>query len=317
MVVVEAITLLISLVILAKSSSLVVEKALVLSRFFGISQLAVGFLLISVSTSLPELSVSIISSTVGEGALAAGNVFGSNIANILLVLGIGAFLYGFKVNKLSLKDIALVLVVTTIISAYMIFAGTVNRQVLGIVEGLILLLLFLGYAWYVLSNKVQSENGEAVISKREALNGFLFFAAGIIVVLVSAGLVVESGIKIARLFNLAESFIGATFIAIGTSLPELSIDLQAIRKKHYGMALGDAIGSNMVNLTLVLGAAAIINPITVTLPIFIAALLFAIVSNVILLYVASVKKWVGRTTGVAFLLLYLVYLASIFYLQLA
>ncbi|MDO8553759.1 MAG: sodium:calcium antiporter [Candidatus Micrarchaeota archaeon] len=312
---VEMITLLISLAILAKSSSVVVENAAKISKFFGISQVAIGFILLAVSTSLPELSVSIISSTAGEGAIAAGNVFGSNIADILLVLGIGAFLYGLKIGKNELKDIAIVLVLTTIISVYIIFNSTIRNQALGFLEGIILLLLFGFYVIYIFRKKATEGNGTEQVTKKEALYAFLFFSASIILVLISAGFVVDSAVKLAKLLNIAESFIGATFIAIGTSLPELAIDLQAIRKKQYGLALGDAIGSTMTNITLVLGTAAVIHPISIILPVFIAALLFAIIANIVLFYVAAVNKRIQKFGGVLFLLIYVIYIIVIFYLQ--
>lgn len=316
MIFIEIAILLVSLIILSKSASVVIKNAEKLSRFFGISQIAIGFLLVSVSTSLPELAVSVISSTMGEGAISAGNVFGSNIANILLILGIGAFLYGLKIGKNELKDISIILVLTTLISVYIIFNSTVTNRALGLFEGIALLLIFGAYAFYISRKKNIELNGANQISKEEALQAFLFFTAAMIVVLVSSGFVVNSAVKIADAFNFAKSFIGATIIAIGTSLPELSIDLQAIRKKHYGLALGDAIGSNMTNITLVLGIASAINPISVILPIFIAALLFAIIANVILFYASAVNKQLNRNGGLLFLLIYLAYLITIFYLQL-
>ncbi len=309
------ITLLISLAVLSKSSSVVVDCAVKLSKFFGVSQVAVGFILLSVSTSLPELSVSILSSTLGEGAIAAGNVFGSNIANILVILGVSAFLYGLRIGKNELKDIALVLVFTTIISAYIIFNSSIRNQALGLLEGVILLLLFAGYVVYIFSKKRVEGNNEKAVSKKEALNAFIFFSVSIALVLISASFVVNSAVEIAQTLNIAESFIGATIIALGTSLPELSVDLQAIRRKHYGLALGDAIGSNMVNITLVLGVASVINPVSVFLPVFIAALLFAIVANIVLLYVSAVNRKLERLGGALFLLVYVIYLITIFYLQ--
>ncbi len=312
---VEMITLLISLAILAKSSSVVVENAAKISKFFGISQVAIGFILLAVSTSLPELSVSIISSTGGEGAIAAGNVFGSNIADSLLVLVIGAFLYGLKIGKNELKDIAIVLVLTTIISVYIIFNSTIRNQALGFLEGIILLLLFGFYVIYIFRKKATEGNGTEQVTKKEALYAFLFFSASIILVLISAGFVVDSAVKLAKILNIAESFIGATIIAIGTSLPELAIDLQAIRKKQYGLALGDAIGSTMTNITLVLGTAAVIHPISIILPVFIAALLFAIIANIVLFYVAAVNKRIQKFGGGLFLLIYVIYIIVIFYLQ--
>jgi|WetSurMetagenome_2_1015567.scaffolds.fasta_scaffold142124_2 cation:H+ antiporter len=312
----EILTLLVSVVILARSSSWVVDNIVKISQFFRVSQVAIGFLLLAVATSLPELSVSVVSSALGEGAIAAGNVFGSNIANILLILGIGAFLYGLKVSRGDLRDIGQVLLLTTVISAYIIFNSMVGQKALGFAEGILLLGLFAGYVWHTLKRKrAETGDGTDKTTKKEALDAFLQFGVGVILVLVSSGFVVSSATSLARSFGIAESFIGATIIAIGTSLPELSIDIQAIRKKRYGVALGDAIGSNMANITLVLGAAAAINPIQITLPVFIAALLFAVIANILLLYLAAVHKELKKAEGMLFLVVYAVYLIVAFMLQ--
>jgi len=312
----EILTLVVSVIVLSRSSSLVVDNIVKLSRFFNVSQVAIGFVLLAVATSLPELSVSVVSSALGEGAIAAGNVFGSNIANILLVLGIGAYLYGLRISAGDLKDIGLVLLLTTIISVYIVFNSSVGQKALGFPEGILLLGVFAAYVWYTLKrNKVETGNGNGQVAKKEALNAFLLFGVGVMAVLVSSGFVVSSAVSLAKSFGISESFIGATIIAIGTSLPELSIDLQAIRKKHYGVALGDAIGSNMANITLVLGAAAAINPIVVTLPVFITALLFAVIANTLLLYVAAVDKGMKRGAGMLFLAVYAIYLVLAFTLQ--
>ncbi len=320
---IELITLIASLVVLAKASDLVIVNAVKLSNFFGISHLAVGFLLVAVITSLPELSVSVISSQMGEGAIAAGNVFGSNIANILLILGAGAFFYGMKIDRKKLGDIGMILVLTTIISVYIVFSSMLFGRALGMVDGTALLILFLVYAYYILKKGRISWNGKeggvenGRVYKHQAFYAFIYFAFSIIVVLVSASFVVSSAVSLASLLGIAESFIGATVIAVGTSLPELSIDLQAIRKRHYGIALGDAIGSNIANITFVLGVAAVINPITIVLPVFIAALLFAVVANIVLFYVAAVDKKLGRLGGFLFLFMYAIYIMCIFYLQLS
>ena len=317
MVFVELITLVIFVAILAKASATVVENAEKLAVFFGISTLAVGMLLVAVSTSLPELAVSVASSSAKQGAIAAGNVFGSNIANILVILGIGAAMYGFRVGKESLKDLALVLLLTTLISVYIVYHTVlVGGGALGFAEGALLLLIFAWYAWRMVTRKkVADARGGAKIGKKEGLRAFLFFVAGVIVVIISSNFVVESAVKLADMAGLAKSFIGATLIALGTSLPELSIDLQAIRRKQFGLALGDAIGSNMANVTLVLGAAAAISPIVVSLSVFSAALLFAVVATMVFFYHAVVSGKFGRREGIAMLALYVVFLAAIFYLQ--
>ena len=166
MVLVELAILLASVVVLSKSSSVVVDNAVKLSVFFGISQIAIGFILVAVATSLPELSVSVISSTVGEGAIAAGNVFGSNIANILLILGIGAFLYGFKISAPDLRDIGLVLLLTTLISVYIIFNSSIQQRALAFPEGVLLLVIFAAYGWYTIRKQNIGENQNNAVTKK-------------------------------------------------------------------------------------------------------------------------------------------------------
>jgi cation:H+ antiporter len=318
MVLAELSILVISIFVLSRAATLVVDSAAKLARFFKVSTLAIGLLLVSVSTSLPELSVSVMSSVAGEGAIAAGNVFGSNIANMLLILGLGAALYGFKVRKEILPDIAIVLLATTIISVYIMYKSSVEGSALSFHEGVLLLLVFVWYANRILSKKrIESPPVASSMSLHDGLHAFLLFGAGVVVVIISSSFVVDSAVSLAKIAGLAESFIGATIIAIGTSLPELSVDLAAIRKKQYGLALGDAIGSNMANLTLVLGTAAAISPIVVQLKIFAAALLFAIIANMAFLYIAVVKKEFCRKEGIAMLALYAIYIIVIFYLQFA
>jgi cation:H+ antiporter len=286
-----------------------------LSRFFNISQVAVGFLLLSVATSLPELSVSVASSSLGEGAISAGNVFGSNIANILVILGFGGFIYGMKVSHPRLKEIALVLVLTTLISVYIIFSSSVQGRALGLMEGAALLAIFAGYVLWILKRKSVNNGIKHKITKGNALKAFLSFSIGILLVIVSSGFVVDSAVSLAYGLGLAQSFIGATIIALGTSLPELSTTLQALRNKHFGLVLGNTIGSNMTNITFVLGLASVINPIQVQLPVFIAALLFAVVANTILFYSAAINRSIGKVSGALYLLLYVVFVFAILGLQ--
>ncbi len=316
MALLEIAFLLFSVLVLARSSEMVISSSITLSRFFKINQLAVGFILVAIATSLPELSVSVTSSLAGEGALSAGNVFGSNIANILIILGVGAFLYGVKISPGNMKDIALVLVITTLISVYMLYSSSVEQKALGFIEGATLLVVFSVYVWQVLKRKKPANNSAAhKVSKKKALRAFLEFGMGILVVVVSSAFVVDSAVSLATMLGIAQSFIGATVIAIGTSLPELSTALQALRRKHYGLVLGNAIGSNMANITLVLGVASGINPITVHIPVFIAALLFAVVANTVLFYSAAVNRGIGRLGGALFLLIYILYLSAILGLQ--
>lgn len=317
--VLHLIYLVISTAVLAKSSEVAVDSASKLSRYFGISQVAIGLVLLAVMTSLPELSVAIISGSAGEGAIAAGSVFGSNIANIFLVLGAGAFLYGLKIPWSKINEIGMVLLLTTVISAYIIFSSQVYGTALDFPVGVVLLSIFCLYVYHLINEKKKPDNTSALnnkkINKKKALTAFLVFIGGVIVVFISSGFVVENAIITARNFGIAESLIGATVIAIGTSLPELSTTLQAVRKKRHGIAVGNIIGSNMTNITLVLGTTAVLDVVAVNLPIFIAALLFAIVANAIILYFAAVRKNLGRYIGFTFLAFYFLFIILMFGLQ--
>jgi len=315
---IPAILLVVFLIVLAKSADIVVESTSRISKYLGISTFAIGVVLVAIVTSLPELSVAIVSSVAGEGALSAGTVFGSNIANILLVMGIGAFVYGLSIPWKHVGEIGLILLLTTIISAYIILSSNVQGNALGLPAGIILLVMFAGYIYYILRKNNKKEIGtdkKTKVDRKKTATAFLVFIAGIIVVFISSALVVDNAVIVAQELGIAHSIIGATIIAIGTSLPELSTTLQAIRRKTYGVVVGNIVGSNMTNLTLILGTTAVINEINVNLSIFIAALLFAIVANAILLFFAAVTKNMGRYSGLLFLVIYVFFIITILTLQ--
>ncbi|MGB9635051.1 MAG: sodium:calcium antiporter [Candidatus Micrarchaeia archaeon] len=125
----------------------------------------------------------------------------------------------------------------------------------------------------------------------------------------------DSAINIVKMVGITESFIGSTIIAIGTSLPELSIAIQSTRKRHYDLAIGNIIGSNMANITLILGTAAVIAPLNIKLSVFITALIFAIVANILLFYYVAMARKLEKKDGILFLATYLLFLITIFFLQ--
>lgn len=307
----EALILFASLTVLAKSATFVTDKAVLLSEYFGVSQMAIGFILIASSTSLPEFSVSVIAAISGQGALSAGNVFGSNVADIFFVVGICAFFYRISLKKSDAIEVGGVLLMTSIITLYFIYSAFVlGSPVINRFEGLLLLLAFAVYIYYVLKKKRFVENDGNSVTKKDALRAFVLFFAGIAVVLISSGLAVDSAVKLSELAGISRSFIGATIIAIGTSLPELSVELAAMKKKRYALAIGDAIGSTMTNITLVLGLAALLNPIAILAPTsLLTVLLFAVLANVIFLYITLSMKKIGKITGALLIMMYLFFLA--------
>ncbi len=310
MVLITILFLIIFIAILAKSSDYVVNSSIKISEFFGISHLAVGFLLISTATSIPELSVSVVSSSLGEGAIALGNVFGSNIADILLILGAVALFYGFKIKKMEFDTILPILIISSLVAFSLLFFSTVER-----IFGIILLGLYVLYAYYILKKKVAIDKGNHV-SKKEAGKAFLIFFISILVVIYSSILIVENASALAEELGIAKGFIGATIIAVGTSLPELAVDLQAVRKKKYSLAIGDAIGSVMTNTTLVLGVAALIHPIVFDIDIAHVYLIFNIIACAALYYILKTTDWIGKKSGIVLILLYVAYLVALVLTQL-
>lgn len=309
--------LLASLIILAKSSSMVTDKSIILSDYFGISRMAVGFLLLSGATSLPEFSVAIVSAFTGQGALSAGNVFGANITDILLIIGLCSITGGLALKRRDATEVGGVLLVTSVITVYFIYSAFVlGIPVIDRLEGALLLLAFMVYIYYVTVKNKSPALGNQQVSKKEALSAFLMFFLGIAIVIVSAGLAVGAAVGLSEMAGISRSFIGATLVSIGTTLPELSVSLAAARKKEYSLAFGNAVGSTIVNLTMVLGIAALISPIEILAPnTFLITLLFSILANVVLLYLAIGTRKLGKIWGVLLLGLYLLFVILLYQVE--
>jgi len=312
---------------LSKMSCVAVEHAGKLSDYFGLNRMAIGMLIVGVMVALPELSVAITSSASGQGELAAGNVFGANVVLILFAFGIGAIIYGIRIERKTLEDVGFVLLLTFLISIYMIFITQIAGRTIGFVEGLALYIIFTWYAAKMVIdkavNKRKKDEDKAHFNTgtpefqwlwKMDVSGpviALVFFASVLAVYVSANIVVKSAISIATDLGLAQSFIGATLIALGTSLPEIMVGFEAIKKKMYGLALGDAMGSIMANITLVLGTASVIQPVSLHLKVFGVAMLFAVLANFLFFYYAAVKGKLGKHEGIVLLSFFVLYVIVI------
>ncbi|MEM3690675.1 MAG: sodium:calcium antiporter, partial [Candidatus Micrarchaeia archaeon] len=188
------------------------------------------------------------------------------------------------------------------------------RSEFGWVEGLLLLFIFTGYVYYLFQKKV-SLGIEEEVAKKDALPAFLYFVVGIIGVLISARLSVDSAVRLADALSLTKSFIGATIIALGTSLPELAIDTTAVKKGNIQLALGDAIGSCMTNITLVLGITGILSQTTFNITVVSSLIVFLLITNLIFWYFLETRRKLNQREGMIFLALYLVFLLTEFGLQ--
>ena len=292
----------VALAVLAWSSHSVIKASIRLAKALGIAEFAVGYLIISIVTSIPEMMVSIMSAMSNRGGIVIGNVLGSNIVNILLVLGIVATFRGVKFKKTQLRDNAEILLLITGIPLIFLVKGGLNA-----LEGQFLLATYIFYAFFVVKQRIKLGKVDHA-DKFEWRKLLVEVLGALILVVVSAHVVVDSGVAIAYALHMPDFIIAATMIAFGTSLPELAIAVNAIRKRHVGLALGDVLGSCVVNLTLILGSAAILGPLKADFTVFATTLFFLIGTNVLLTYLLIKHNGLKKVHGVMFLVLYFIFL---------
>lgn len=252
------ISFVVSAVVLARASIFLVETLTKIALKLRISEFLVGFMLMAVATSLPEFLVGVVSAIEREPLLSLGNVIGSNIANLTLVLGLAALTAkGIRIQS-HVRNREIIYMNLCAISPFILLLdGSLSR-----VEGAILLVIFAFY----FSNLIfrSKEYPKVIQDHRKAISlpfQLLLLGAGLAVLLLSAEILIHSGIALANFFGIPPLLIGLFALAIGTSLPELSFEISAASKRRGAMLMGDIMGSVVANSTLVLGTTAIIHPI--------------------------------------------------------
>lgn len=286
---------------LVKGADYFVDGAAGIATKFGIPQLVVGLTIVAMGTSAPEAAVSITGALSGAADIAVGNVVGSNILNILIILGITGVITTVAVQKSTLFiEIPFMLAITVVL----IVLGLTGNE-LTLVEGIIfwvLFIIYLGYL-YVLAKKGTEEEKE---EHRSVWKLLLFIIAGGVVVVLGANVSVNAATAIAEAIGISERFIGLTIVALGTSLPELVASVTAARKGNADIAIGNIVGSNIFNILFVLGTSALITPIPYQAT-FLVDGIIAVAAGV-LLWVATIKnKALGRIGGIIMLLCYAAY----------
>ncbi|MBU3904548.1 MAG: hypothetical protein KJ906_00145 [Nanoarchaeota archaeon] len=304
---IEGIILLVGLIILIKSSEMSILYSIRLAKLLEVTQMAIGFLFISIITSLPEFSIAILSSLKGEGLLSVGNLFGANIINMTLIFGIMAILVTIKTSKEDYKQLIRTIAIISAVSLAFVFLNEI-----GFLFGLFCITTFVLFFYSIYKNsyklkpkKIKYEGLKTV----ETVKTFAYAVASIILVIISAKFVTDSAIQIASLFGIAESLIGASILAIGTTLPELSISLIAIKRKNISLAIGDLIGSLVTNLTLILGSAAIIAPIVIG-PVSKFLAIFLLFTSMIFLFLTSATTY-GKKQGIILIILFFGYIIAL------
>ncbi len=323
------ILLIVGFIFLARGADWLVDGSSKIARWFGIPAIVVGLTIVAFGTSMPEFVVSFLAALGGSSDLSLGNILGSNISNILLILGLVAIITTIKVqHSTAWKEIpfSVLAVVLLGILANDIFFQDAQTNVIGRGDGIILLAFFALFIYYVvgvvrnkgsLSEKIEEARLELheLTKKRHPI---IWFAGkvvlGLILLIIGGQIVVIGATGIAEIFGLSEALIGLTITAIGTSLPELAASITAAYKKEADIAIGNIVGSNIFNILWVLGATAIVRPLTFSSVLNIDILLVFLASIVLFGAILFFGKrlQLGRGTGILFVVLYLIYILFLF-----
>ena len=292
----------IGFVILIKGADLLVDGAASVAKKFNISSIVIGLTIVAFGTSAPEFVVNIFASVKGNSEIAIGNILGSNIANIFLILGVAAVIHPIVAKEnTAWKEIPLSLLAAILIGVLandvLIDGGTFSG--LTRIDGIVLLSFFIIFMYYTFGiSKVTGDEENIEIKLLSSGKAAIFILGGFTGLIVGGKWIVDGAVKIAELFDVSQSLIGLTVVAIGTSLPELATSAVAAYKKQADIAIGNVIGSNIFNTFWILGVSAVIRPLPflrdsnpdILMSIFASALLFAI------LFIGKrhiVERWQG------------------------
>lgn len=302
-------------ILLIKGADFLVDGASSIAKRLGISALVIGLTIVAFGTSAPELIINIFASINGNTDIAIGNILGSNIANILLILGISAVIFPLAVKKGTVwKEIPLSLLAVAIMALMASDAFIDGESFSGLtrIDGLVLIAFFIIFLYYTfgLSRVQAADASEAPIIHRYSLRrAGLMVVFGLVGLTVGGKWIVDAAVALASTLGVSEALIGLTVVAIGTSLPELATSAVAAYKKDVDIAVGNIVGSNIFNIFWILGVSAIINPLPfssllmrdVFMVVFATVLLFAF------LFVGK-RHTLERWQGVCFIALYVGYI---------
>lgn len=302
---------LLGLTLLAFAGDYLVNGAVAVAQKLNIPTLVIGLTIVAIGTSMPELVVSIEAALLGEPAVALGNVIGSNISNATLILGVPALLLPYAMKDAMSRQSALILVIVTVIFMWFMSDGSLSS-----LDGFILLFGLLSYliATYVLAKKFGAEvpEVEEVASQHIAMPRATFYIIGGIAGLIVGGkLTVEGALRIADIFNLSAGAVGLTIVALGTSLPELAASIAAARKNQAGLAIGNIIGSNAMNILGIMGITAAISPLAVSASILHWEMWIMLASTVLIAGILYIAKCVNRWMGALLVLGYIAFMIEV------
>lgn len=342
MLLTKAVLLVVGLVLLVKGSDFFVTSAMRIAKQLGVSEFIIGLTLVALGTSVPEIGVSIVASVKHQSGIVIGNVLGSNVANIGLIMGIIAVLWVLKTNRQMLKRDCYIMLFAAVLFYIFILNGFISR-----IEGFVFLMLYVVYILFVIettskldhvyhfkdfvtyflkfryihtiskgllpsNHEKKRHQGKDTYTKGSILKELGIVALSIIAICYGAKLLVEEAVFFAKLLHVPQTVIGLSLIAIGTSLPELGVALSAARKGLGNIVVGNIIGSNIANIFLIIGIASIISPLTVIKSTILVSAPFMIIMTLLFLFFIRSRWQLERIKAIIFLLLYAAFLSYIF-----
>ena len=308
----QILLLVIGFVMLIKGADWFVEGASKVADRFGIPQIVIGLTICAMGTSLPEASVSISAALKGAADITIGNVVGSNIANVLLILGITSLIRPIPVKKNTIRyEIPFTIAITVLIAVLGLLDEKVNR-----LEGVILWAFMIVYLIYLFviskTDKDAVEEGKTAGENESLIKMIVMIIVGAVLIVLGGNFTVDAASRIALAFGMSERLVGLTIVAFGTSLPELVTSATAALKGKSDIAIGNIVGSNIFNILFVAGSSALITPVPYSAG-FMVDTIVAIIAIVLLFVCVLPKKKLGRLGGAVMLLGYAGYFVYLFF----
>ena len=298
-------SLVIGFLLMIKSADIVTNHASKISKKRGISEMTIGMTLVALATSLPELAISSTSAFVGKTDIALGNVIGSNITNIALVLGLCAIIRSISIEKRVVGSDGMWMLIATFITSALLYFGDFGR-----IDGLILLLIFVAFLYFL--RKTEKGNYSGTKTGESALSDVVWSLGGGVLVWIGSWIAIFGVEGFANYFGIKPIYIALTIVALGTSLPELIVSVVAIRKDLKSISVGNILGSNIFNLLLVLGISSMIRPILVDSSVLGIYVPIMIVSSLLCVLFMRTKWTLERWEGFALLFIYIAFISLIF-----
>ena len=296
------ILLVVGFTMLIKGADWFVDGAAGIAARFGIPQLVIGLTIVAMGTSAPEAAVSITAAFKGSADITIGNILGSNILNVLIILGLSSVITSIAVAKPTVKIDTPFMIGMSILLPLLGLDGKI-----GLLDGIILLIAFVGYLSYLfVTAKKNKEETDEETKELSLIKALLWTVIGLVLIVFGSDFTVDAATRIAKVLGLSERFIGLTIVALGTSLPELFTSVTAARKGNADIAIGNIVGSNLFNILFVVGLSATIIPVPFASGFIVDAI--AAIYAAVLLWVCCFRTGrLNRPAGILMLISYVVY----------